>query len=74
MADSVRRDFSQERCGEGKNYQLPGEGVVYRTDKQRAWGDVNEREHLIDKTRLKKGHLKHLYEETTQTLSGKGVC
>ena len=62
-----------------------GMGVVDRAEKQRGWGDVNEREHKISKTRFKRGHLQHLhaskkvptrhcYGEIPQTLSGQSAC
>lgn len=84
MADLVRTDLNKEQREEGKSYQQPCEGVLDRIDRKTAWGDVNEREHITNKMKLKQGHLKHLhvskevvtrhlYEETIQTLSGKSV-
>ena len=53
-----------------------------RVDEERAWSDVNKKEHKINKTGLKQSHLKHLhvskkvpimhsYEKNTQTIFGR---
>ena len=39
------------------SYEQHCEGVMDMVDEQRAWSDVPEREHKINKRRLKQGHL-----------------
>lgn len=46
---------------DGQSWQQPYTERMDRVDEQRAWGDVSERKHKISKTRLKQGHLQHLY-------------
>jgi len=41
--------------GKGESYHQPCEAVTDSVDKQRARGDVNEKEHKINKAGLSKG-------------------
>ena len=45
---------------EGKNNQQPCERVTDRVAEQRAWVDVIGKDHKINKTGIKQGHLQHL--------------
>lgn len=49
--------------GYGENYKQPCEGVKNRVDDKRAWSDVIERYHKINKTELVWDHLQHVSKE-----------
>ena len=42
-----------------------------RADEQRLWGDVNKREHKINKTALKRNLLKHAHVKARKGLQSK---
>jgi len=67
--------------GQGEAYKQHCEGVMDVVYEQKAWSDVPEREHKIDKTGPKQGHLQHLdvgkevpikhhYKETSKPFLG----